>query len=219
MELSDPLIQQKEKQQFRLAFGLAVFTIVYNLIEGFVATGLGYVDESLTLFGFGTDSFIEMISGTGIAHMIFRIQRNPGNQRSNFERTALRITGFSFYMLVVGLVITSFYNLFTDHRPVTTFWGVIISSVSIIIMFVLILYKTRVGKALDSRALLADAECTRVCIYMSVILLVSSGIYELTQFAWLDSAGGLGLAWFSFREGRECFMKAKSNAHCGCKIP
>lgn len=52
-----------QKCLYKIAFGLAIFTILYNLVEGLIATYLGYEDESLTLFGFGADSFIEMISG------------------------------------------------------------------------------------------------------------------------------------------------------------
>lgn len=201
---------------YKLAFGLAIFTIIYNISEGLLATYLGYEDESLALFGFGVDSFIEVISGLGIAHMVIRIQRQPDSNRDDFERTALRITGFSFYALVFGLVTTSIYNIWTGHKPETTFWGVVISIFSILIMWILIIGKTKAGKQLNSEAILADAECTRVCIYMSIVLLISSGIYQLTNFAYIDSIGTLGLSYFAFKEGRECFDKAKSNKHCSC---
>ena len=82
---------------YKLAFGLALFTIIYNIAEGLIATYLGFEDESLALFGFGSDSFIEVISGLGIAHMILRIQKNPDTNRDNFERTALRITGVALW--------------------------------------------------------------------------------------------------------------------------
>jgi divalent metal cation (Fe/Co/Zn/Cd) transporter len=206
-----------EHRLYKLAFGLAVFTIIYNIAEGLISIYLGYEDESLALFGFGTDSFIEVISGLGIAHMVLRIQRQPNSNRDNFERTALQVTGISFYVLVVGLVTTSVYNILTGHRPETTFWGVIISIISIAVMWFLIIGKTKVGRRLNSDAILADAECTRVCVYMSIILLISSGIYELTNFKYIDSIGTLGLSYFAFKEGRECFEKAKSNKHCGCK--
>ena len=207
-----------DKQKlYRGAFGLAIFTIIYNLIEGVASTYLGYEDESLTLFGFGADSFIELISGLGIAHMVLRIQKEPESNRDNFEKTALRITGFSFYSLVIGLILSGVYNIYTGHKPETTFWGVIISLISIAVMWALIIGKTKVGKQLNSEAILADAECTRVCIYMSVILLISSGIYELTKVAYIDSFGTIGLAYLSSKEGKECFDKAKSNKHCSCE--
>ena len=204
------------KKLYRIAFGLAVFTIIYNIAEGLISTYLGFEDESLTLFGFGSDSFIEVISGLGIAHMILRIQRNPNSKRDDFERTALRITGVAFYILVFGLVVTSLYNMWTGHKPLTTFWGVVISVISILVMWMLVVWKRRIGNQLNSAPILADANCTMVCIYMSLILLVSSGIYELFGMAYIDSIATLGLAFFAFREGNECFEKAKSDIHCSC---
>jgi divalent metal cation (Fe/Co/Zn/Cd) transporter len=199
---------------YKAATALAIFTIAYNLVEGLVSVYFGFEDESLTLFGFGVDSFIEVISGIGIAHMIYRIQNNSEANRDNFERTALRITGTAFYILVAGLVITSGYNIWTNHNPETTLWGIVISCISILVMWALIQGKTKVGRELNSQAILADAQCTKVCIYMSIILLVASGIYELTNIPYVDSVGTLGLAYFSFKEGRECFDKANSNKVC-----
>src|SRR5215210_932558 len=83
------------------ALWLALFTIFYNLAEGLISIFFGFSDETLTLFGFGVDSFIEVMSGVGILAMVLRIRQNPQTPRSQFERTALRVTGSSFYLLVI----------------------------------------------------------------------------------------------------------------------
>lgn len=207
---------QETGRLYKVAFGLALFTIIYNIAEGLISTWIGFEDGSLALFGFGADSFIEVISGLGIAHMVVRIEHNPGSNKSNFEKTALKITGFGFYILVVALVITSVYNIWTDHKPQTTFWGVIISLLSILVMWMLVLSKKRVGSKLNSAAILADGQCTLVCVFMSIILLISSSIYEIFRIPYIDSIGTLGLSWFAFKEGRECFQKVKSEKYCCC---
>lgn len=209
-------ISKSKQGLFKIAFALAVFTIIYNLVEGVVSTYFGFTDESLALFGFGIDSFIEVISGLGIASMIIRIRQNPDSGRADFERTALRITGVAFYLLVVGLVSTSLYNIWRGHHPETTFWGVVISIISIAVMWTIIVMKRKVGKELKSDAILADANCTKVCLYMSIVLLFSSLTFALTGHIFIDSLGTLGLAWFSFNEGRECFEKAAGDMICGC---
>ncbi len=206
----------QEKKYFQFVFVLAVFTIIYNLAEGIVATWFGYQDETLALFGFGVDSFIEMISGLGIAYMVIRIQNNSASHRSTFEKRALKITGISFYALVLGLIISTCFTLYLEKKPTTTFWGVVISFISIVVMAFLLRSKLHTGKQLKSEAILADASCTKVCIYMSCILLISSGIYELTGFMYADAIGTLGLAWFSYKEGQECFEKAASDKYCHC---
>lgn len=202
---------------FKIAFALSVFTIIYNIIEGLVSVYFGFVDESLSLLGFGVDSFIEMISGLGILHMVTRIRANPNSNRDNYERTALKITGTSFYGLVAGLLATSVYNIATGQQPKATLLGIIVSLISIVVMIGLFYYKTKVGKALNSPAIIADANCTRVCIYMSLVLLVTSALYQWAKLPYTDSIGAMVLAYLSFKEGRECFEKAKSDKHCVCE--
>lgn len=207
----------KEKVDlYKWALILAFITVFYNLIEGTVSVYLGLQDETLSLFGFGIDSFVEVISGIGIWHMLVKI-RDKGEERDKFEKTALKITGTSFYILVVGLILTAINNTLTNHKPETTFWGIVISLISIFTMSALIFYKMKTGHALDSRALIADANCTKTCLYLSIILLVASIGYELTGFGGIDSLGALLISYFSFREGKEAFEKARTGKNCECE--
>ena len=197
------------------ALALALITIFYNLLEGIVSLFFGTEDETLSLFGFGLDSFVEIISGVGIYHMIRRIQKNDNDSHDLFEKRALRITGTAFYLLTAGLMIMAGVNLYTGHQPETTFWGIVIALVSIVTMWLLIRYKVKVGKALDSQAILADASCTRTCLYLSLVLLLASAGYELTGIGMIDSVGAIIIAWWSFKEGREAFEKA-TGVDCSC---
>lgn len=210
-------MDDQTRKLWRYALWLAFFTIFYNLLEGVVSIFFGIDDEALTLFGFGIDSFIEVLSGVGILAMVVRIQRSDAAGRSQFERTALRITGTAFYLLSLGLGITALYSIYIGHKPDTTLPGLVISLVSIGVMWLLILAKRRVGRRLNSAPILADANCTLVCIYMSAILLLSSLVYQLTGFGFVDSLGALGLIFFSIREGREAFGKASGMGDCGCE--
>ena len=206
-----------EQKLYKRAWLLSLFTIFYNVAEGLVSMFFGYQDETLALFGFGVDSFIEVMSGIGIAVMILRIKQNPESNKSNFEKTALRITGIAFYLLSAGLLAGIIVNLITKHKPETTLWGVIISSLSILVMIWLMYAKKRIGLKLNSEPIVADSNCTKVCVYMSVVLLLSSLIYELTGFAYADVIGAAGLIYFSFTEGKEAFEMAKGKeCSCGC---
>jgi divalent metal cation (Fe/Co/Zn/Cd) transporter len=144
----------------RVAFFLALFTTAANIVEGVASMALRAQDETPALFGFGVDSFIEVILAAG---------------------------------LVLGVV----------------------SLISSVVMTGLVAAKRRVGRALHSAPIPVDAQCTLVCIYMSVVLLASSALFELTGFGLLDSLGALGLARFSHREGRESFEKA-GGRECAC---
>jgi len=208
------LTQPSTNKYWAYALWLALFTIFYNFLEGVISIFFGISDEALTLFGFGIDSFIEVMSGVGILAMVLRIRQNPDTPRSQFEKSALRITGMSFYLLVVGLAATAVYNLFIVHKPETTIPGLIISLISIAIMWALVTGKRKAGAALNSQPILSDANCTMVCIYMSVILLASSLIYQFTGLGFVDSLGALGLIYFSYSEGREAFEKAAGMEDC-----
>jgi divalent metal cation (Fe/Co/Zn/Cd) transporter len=148
------------------------------------------------------------MSGIGILAMVLRIRPNTAAPRSQFERAALRITGIAFYLLAAGLSATAIYNLVTAHRPATTIPGLVISLVSISVMWALVTGKRKVGHALDSSPILADANCTMTCIYMSVVLLASSLVYRFTGLGFIDSLGAIGLVYFSIHEGREALEKA-----------
>jgi divalent metal cation (Fe/Co/Zn/Cd) transporter len=201
--------KEQEVKLFKTAILLSILTIIFNFFEGLVSVYFGYKDETLTLFGFGTDSFIEMISAAGIYVMVKRIMCNSQSHRNKFETTSLRITGMSFYLLSAGLLFSVVVNLYNGNKPRTAIAGVIIALISIAVMVSLIYGKQYIGKKLNSVPILADANCTRVCVYMSLVLLISSLIYEITGFGYMDSIGTIGIIYLSVKEGKEAFEKAK----------
>ncbi|HCX20626.1 MAG: hypothetical protein CMB80_17060 [Flammeovirgaceae bacterium] len=192
------------------AYILSLITIFYNLVEGGVATFYGAQNETLALFGFGLDSFVEVLSGIGIAHMIWRMKKNPIESRDHFEVTALKITGTAFYLLVLGLIIGAGLSIYYQSNPETTLVGMIISIISILTMYILYKAKLDVGHKLNSEPIISDANCTRTCFYLSFILLGSSTLYELFKIPYVDAIGSLGIAWYAFKEGKEAFEKART---------
>jgi divalent metal cation (Fe/Co/Zn/Cd) transporter len=207
----------KNSKLYAWASALALVTIFYNIAEGLVSVFFGMEDESMSLFGFGLDSFVEVVSGIGIWHMIRRIRQNGGENPDQFEQRALRITGTAFYVLTAGLAITSIVDIYRGHKPESTFWGIVISIISIFSMWALIRAKVSVGKKLDSQAILADAACTRACLQLSVVLLLASAGYQFTGIGGLDSIGALVIGGLCFREGKEAFEKARAGSFaCTC---
>jgi len=196
---------------------LAIITVVYNVIEGLVSVFFGAKDETLALLGFGVDSFVEVISGIGILHMVLRMKYSKVNQRDKFERTALLINGSAFYLLTLGLIAGSVLNILYDVKPTTTFAGIIISVISIVTMYYLMNAKLKTGHEMKSDAIIADANCTKTCFYLSFILLASSGLYEIFHISYFDVLGSLGIAYYAFKEGRESFEKSRSSEiKCEC---
>ncbi len=209
----------EHKKLLRVALILGIITILYNIAEGIFSVFFGASDDTLALLGFGVDSFVEVISGIGVLHMVIRMQHSKAETYDKFERQALRITGTAFYILTAGLIIGSVINVVLGIKPETTVAGIIISSISLSTMYFLMKFKLRIGHKLNSSAIIADANCTKTCFYLSFILLGSSLLYHFFGIAWFDIIGSLGIAWFAFTEGREAFEKSKAEkmgCACGC---
>jgi divalent metal cation (Fe/Co/Zn/Cd) transporter len=210
-------IYEKNTKLYAFASILAPITIAYNIIEGAVSVFFGLEEGSMALFGFGVDSFVEVVSGIGIWHMVRRIRNSGSENLDQFEQTALKITGTGFYVLTIGLSFIVAVDLYQGHKPDTTFWGIVVSVISIATMWLLIHYKVKVGKQLNSEAILSDAACTRACLQLSIVLLIASVGYELTHIGGIDSVGTFVIAGLCFREGKEAFEKAKAKSlACTC---
>lgn len=198
---------------------LSSITIIYNLAEGLISVFFGLEDETLALFGFGVDSFVEVLSAVGVLHMVLRLRRLKvynATDRDRFERTALKVTGTAFYMLAFSLVFTASVSIYINHHPETTLWGIIVSLISISFMWILIRLKVKVATQYNSHALLADAQCSKTCMYLSIVLLISSLGYETTGIGGFDALGAIGIAFFAFKEAKEAFSKANNNTSCCC---
>tara|TARA_Y100001935_G_scaffold244210_1_gene236436 strand:+ start:1165 stop:1782 length:618 start_codon:yes stop_codon:yes gene_type:complete len=203
---------KKKLHLINLALYLSIFTIAYNIFEGLISIYIGYNDETLALLGFGVDSFVEVFSGFGILNLSLLMKYNKKIDFS--EKMALKITGSSFYLLTIALLITSTVNIVNSHEPITTKWGIVISLISLTIMWYLIKRKKYVGKELNSNAIIADAKCNIVCMQLSVVLLLSSLFNHYLSIGYFDSIGALVIAFYSFKEGREAFSKSKNESSC-----
>jgi divalent metal cation (Fe/Co/Zn/Cd) transporter len=210
------LSRGERKRLYRHASLLALVTILYNCAEGLVSVFFGFEDETIALLGFGLDSFVEVLSGIGIWHMVRRVLRGETENVDGFEKTALRVTGTAFYLLAGGLAATAVAQLAGRHAPESTVWGIVVASVSIATMWLLMDRKRRVGKKLGSEAILADANCTKTCLILSAVLLFASAGYELSGVRHLDTAGAVFIAWFALKEGKEAFGKARGET-CRCE--
>src|SRR5258708_5366707 len=86
---------------------LEYFTVAWNALEGLVALVAGAIAGSISLVGFGIDSFIEVTSGSVL---LWRMSVDAEVQRRELnERRALRIVGVCF--LLLGAYIAHEYPL------------------------------------------------------------------------------------------------------------
>ncbi|MDI6740254.1 MAG: cation transporter [Candidatus Edwardsbacteria bacterium] len=194
---------------------LAWFTVGYNLLEGLASVIFGISDDSIALFGFGLDSFIEVFSAVII---LWRLRREFGGGQGSLERERLATRGIGalFVLLAAVVLLNAGLRLAGRVHPETALPGIVISLASLSFMYWLYTAKMRVAKALDSKALKSDAVCSLACIWLSAVLLIGSGVYYVTKLWWVDSTAALVIAGLILREGIENIRSSLQPDFDGC---
>jgi len=180
---------------------LEYFTIVWNSLEGVVALIAGLLAGSISLVGFGIDSFIEVTSG---ATLLWRMSVDAHvDRRERNERLALRTVGLCFLALAAYVAFESISNLARRQAPEHSIPGIVLASVSLLVMPLLSRAKRKVGTALGSAAMHADAKQTDFCVYLSAILLAGLLLNALFGLWWADPAAALIMVPIIAKEGFE----------------
>ena len=189
----------------RRGLRLEYATVGWNVVEGVVAIGAGIAAGSIALIGFGVDSFVETISG---AVLIWRLAAETRGGRSeeeleHVEERAERLVGVAFLVLAAYVAFEAIRTLVTQDHPDASPVGVVLTTVSIVVMLWLARAKRRTGEALGSRALVADAQQTYACWYLSMVTLAGLALNEFFGLWRADPVAALGIVVLLVREGLE----------------
>jgi len=178
---------------------LEYFTIVWNFLEGLVAIAAGAVSGSISLVGFGIDSFIEVTSG---ATLLWRMSVDSDvERRDRNERVSLRIVGVCFLALAAYITYESVSDLARKTTPEHSIPGIALACVSLVVMPILSRAKRKVGNALSSAAMNADARQTDFCVYLSAILLAGLVLNAGLGWWWADPIAALTMVPIIAKEG------------------
>lgn len=181
----------------------------WNVLEGMVSVGAGILAGSAALIGFGADSFIESASG-GV--LLWRLQ--AGDEHEEREALALKLVGVSFFLLAAYIAFEGGRSLFLHEPPETSWPGVIVACLSLVVMPWLARRKRAVAGHLESRALVADSHQTDLCAYLSAILLAGLLLNALLGWWWADPVAALVMAPIIANEGREAWQGEACAANC-----
>ena len=201
----------RREELHRRGLRLEWFTVAWNVIEGVVAIGAGVISGSVSLIGFGADSFIEVISAVAL---LWRMRKAgpyaSAEERGNAERRALYLVAATFFLLAAYITYEAVGALLSREGPENSTVGLVLSVVSLLVMPALAYGKQRTGRELGSEALNADAVETWVCSYLSLALLAGVGLYAAFGWWWADPAGALAMlpvilwqGWETLGEARE----------------
>jgi divalent metal cation (Fe/Co/Zn/Cd) transporter len=193
---------------------LEYFTVIWNALEGVVAVGAGVLAGSISLVGFGIDSFIEVISGSVLLWRM-SVDANVGDRERN-EKRALRIVGLCFLLLAAYIAFESATDLWFKRAPEHSIPGIVLACVSLVVMPLLSRSKRKVGHALNSAAMHADAKQTQFCTYLSAILLVGLILNAAFGLWWADPIAALIMVPLIAKEGFGG-LQGKTCDDCGAK--
>jgi divalent metal cation (Fe/Co/Zn/Cd) transporter len=190
---------------------LEYFTIIWNAVEGLVAVVTGLIAGSISLVGFGIDSFIEVTSGSVL---LWRMSVDADvHWRERNERRALQIVGVCFLFLAAYIGYESATDLWSKRVPERSIPGILLACVSLVVMPLLSRAKRRVGHALGSAAMHADAKQTEFCTYLSAIPLAGLLLNAVFGLWWADPVAGPIMVPIIAKEGVDS-LQGKGCEHC-----
>jgi divalent metal cation (Fe/Co/Zn/Cd) transporter len=122
-------------------------------------------------------------------------------RRERNERRALRVVGFCFLFLAAYIAYESAMDLWSRRAPEHSIAGIVLASVSLVVMPLLSRAKRKVGRALGSAAMHADAKQTEFCTYLSAILLLGLLANAFLGLWWADPVAALIMVPIIAKEG------------------
>lgn len=176
----------------RRAKTLNAITIGWNVIEGIVAIAAGVMAGSASLVAFGLDSGIEVSAALILTWRLS--QETAGECSQDADRNAQRGIAVSFAALAGYVGYESIVDLVSGNRPEVTMVGIVLATLSLMLMPVLARTKARLAPALGSRAAEAEASQTDVCAWLSAALLIGLGAHAAFGWWWADPIAALVIA-------------------------
>ena len=188
----------------RIGLWLVGCTMAYNVVEAGVALWSGVEADSIALLGFGLDSVIE--SGAA-ALLLWRLAVEArGADREAVEKAEHRVhrfVGIAFLLLAVYVSSQAGWPLWQRAAPQESWIGILLASVSLVVMPLISWGKLRAAREIGSAALRAEAKETLACSYLSFTLLLGLGANAMRGWWWADPLAALLMVPWLVKEGRE----------------
>ena len=118
------------------ALRLEYLTVGWNVVEGVIAVAAAIAAGSVALMGFGIDSFVECASGSILIWRLLAERRHASASAiEQVERRAQRLIAVSLFALAAYIICDASYSLVTGERPAPSTVGMILTAVSLGVMW------------------------------------------------------------------------------------
>ena len=178
--------------------------MVYNVVEAGVALVAGIRAGSIALVGFGLDSVIEMAAAAVVLSWLrFEARGGDPQETATTESRVGRFVGFTFLALAIYVLAQSIWILWRAEPPRESLLGIVLASVSLLVMPLIALGKMKAARHIGSRALLAEAKETLACSYLSLCLFIGLVANAAWGWWWADPVAAILMVPWLLREGFE----------------
>jgi Co/Zn/Cd efflux system component len=192
---------------------LALFTVIWMVLEAALAIAAGVLARSLLLVAFGFDSVIELISGAVLLWRLHVEARGRDlEQVERAEQRATRIVAVALSGLCVYVLATAVYGLVAQEHPDSSPLGIGVSLAAVLAMPLLAFAKRRVARRIGSEALRGDAASSMTCGYMAATVLVGLALNRLFGWWWAEDLAALVFLVWLIGETREAVEEARRPA-------
>jgi cation diffusion facilitator family transporter len=204
-------MDKTRRNNLKQARTLQIWNVVYDVIEVVVSLIAGFTANSSALIGWGLDSTIEVVSAGTLGWRLHgEIKGIDEEKVKRRQKITLNVIAISFMLICVFISYDSLTKLINQETANWSTMGLIILLVSLIVNPILIYFKRKYGKKLESPALMADAKDTFICLYQTVVVLIGLILVNWLGWWWADPVAALLIVPYAAKEGYEAYNKAKN---------
>ena len=188
-----------------------VITLIFNLLVAFGKIIVGIISGALAITA---DGFHSLMDGTSnIAGLIANhIASKPpdddhpyGHRR--FETLAGLLIGALLILTAWEITTNAIDRLQSQFTPELSIMTFIVMVGTLLINIGVSRYQTREGKRLQSELLIADSANTRTDVFISLSVIISMLIVEVTGWAWVDLVSAIIVVGLIARAAWEIFQQ------------
>lgn len=204
-------MDKTRRNNLKQARTLQIWNVVYDVIEVVVSLIAGFTANSSALIGWGLDSTIEVVSAGTLGWRLHgEIKGIDEEKVKRRQKITLNVIAISFTLICIFISYDSITKLINKETANWSTLGLIILLVSLVVNPILIYFKRKYGKKLDSPALLADAKDTFICLYQTVVVLIGLLLVNWLGWWWADPVAALLIVPYAAKEGWEAYNKARN---------
>lgn len=176
----------------RRGLGLEYVTLGWNVV-GCAILLFFLKAPSLSLFGFGIDSAIEILASVIVVWQLKAVNKDK-------EKLAEKMIGISFILLSVYILVEVYFSLTGKIHPANSIVGIVWLALTAVAMFLLAYGKKKTGEALGNPVLKAEAKVTLIDGLLATSVLTGLLLNMVFGLWWADAAASLIIVYYGICE-------------------